>query len=135
MLMGLLSEFDAEIAGKEAKMDSDPHFWMPLTMKCDSYVKVMTSKGETAEKATAHHGRMQAFRTKLLDAHPDKGMFGAINVGSGSYWWDYGLLALYMKNNLLLPRRRRGIQVSSPVSRYSGRSASRRLHPRRCGQG
>ena len=101
MLMGLLSEFDAEIAGKEAKMDSDPHFWMPLTMKCDSYVKVMTSKGETAEKATAHHGRMQAFRTKLLDAHPDKGMFGAINVGSGSYWWDYGLLALYMKNNLL----------------------------------
>ena len=28
-------------------------------------------------------------------------MFGAINVGAGSYWWDYGLLALYMKNNLL----------------------------------
>jgi len=101
MLAGLLAEFQSEIAGKEAKFDSDPHFWMPLTMKSDAYVKVMQSKGETEEKAAAHHGRMQAFRAKLLEEHPDKGLFGAINVGSGSYWWDYGLLALYMKNNLL----------------------------------
>jgi hypothetical protein len=101
MLLGLLNEFSAEIAGKEAKMDSDPHFWMPLTMKCDAYVKVMSSKGEAETISTAHHARMQAFRAKLLAEHPEKGMFGAINVGAGSYWWDYGLLALYMKNNLL----------------------------------
>ena len=101
MLLGLLNEFSAEIAGKEAKMDSDPHFWMPLTMKCDAYVKVMSSKGEAEAISTAHHARMQAFRAKLLAEHPEKGMFGAINVGAGSYWWDYGLLALYMKNNLL----------------------------------
>ena len=101
MLSGLMEEFASEITAKVAKMDSDPHFWMPLTMQSDAYVGVMVTKGETATQASAHHGRMQAFRAKLLDAHPDKGMFGAINVGSGSYWWDYGLLALYLKNNLL----------------------------------
>lgn len=101
LLAGLLAEFSAEIAGKVAKLDSDPHFWMPLTLSRDAYVKVMSSKGESEATSSAHHGRMQAFRAKLLAEHPDKGMFGAINVGTGSYWWDYGLLKLYMKNNLL----------------------------------
>jgi len=101
MLSSLLEEFASEIAGKRAKMDSDPHFWMPLTMQRDSYVGVMVTKGESAAQASAHHERMRAFRDKLLSAHSDKGMFGAINVGTGSYWWDYGLLTLYMKNNLL----------------------------------
>ena len=101
LLSGLLEEFKTEIAGKTAKFDSDPHFWMPLTLSKDAYVKVMSTKGEAEEQSSSHHDRMQAFRAKLLAAHPDKGMFGAINVGEGSYWWDYGLLALYMKNNLL----------------------------------
>lgn len=29
-------------------------------------------------------------------------MFGVINVGVGFYWWDYGLLVLYMKNNFFV---------------------------------
>lgn len=30
------------------------------------------------------------------------GVFGAVNVGEDASWWDYGLLRLYRKNNLLL---------------------------------
>lgn len=30
------------------------------------------------------------------------GVFGAVNVGEDASWWDYGMLRLYRKNNLLL---------------------------------
>ena len=102
MLVELLSEFSAELAGKEAKMDSDPHFWMPLTLDKASYVSVMVTKDETEAQAGKHHDRMQQFKTKLLAAHPSKGVFGAINVGESCYWWDYGQLKLYQVNNMLV---------------------------------
>ena len=101
MLTCLLNEFAAEITGKEAKMDSDPHFWMPLTLSKDAYCSVMVTKEETEAQAGAHHDRMQAFKTKLLAAHPGKGVFGAIDVGENCYWWDYGQLRLYQTNNML----------------------------------
>jgi hypothetical protein len=44
MLTTLLEEFQEEIAGKEAKMDSDPHFWMPLTLSKEAYCSVMVTK-------------------------------------------------------------------------------------------
>ena len=44
MLMALLAEFAADLASKQAKMDSDPHFWMPLTLAKDAYVSVMVTK-------------------------------------------------------------------------------------------
>ena len=44
MLMALLTEFAADLASKQAKMDSDPHFWMPLTLAKDAYVSVMVTK-------------------------------------------------------------------------------------------
>ena len=98
MLAALLDEFKSEIAGKQAKMDSDPHFWMPLTLAKDAYVSVMITKDESAEAAGAHHDRMQAFRAKLPST---RGVFGAIDVGEGCYWWDYGQLKLYLTNNVL----------------------------------
>ena len=101
MLAAMLQEFSAEIEGKEAKMDSDPHFWMPLTLSKEAYCSVMVTKDETAEQAGGHHDRMQAFKAKLLAAHPNRGVFGAIDVGEGCYWWDYGQLKLYQKNNML----------------------------------
>lgn len=73
----------------------------PLTLGQDEYTKIMTSKGETAAGAMAHHIRMQTFSAQLLVEHPGKGIFGAIDVGSGSYWWDYGQLRMYLKNNML----------------------------------
>ena len=98
MLAALLDEFKSEIAGKTAKMDSDPHFWMPLTLAKDAYVSVMITKDESAEAAAAHHDRMQAFRAKLPGT---RGVFGAVDVGEGCYWWDYGQLKLYLTNNVL----------------------------------
>ena len=76
MLTELLSEFKTELAQKTAKMDSDPHFWMPLTLDETSYVSVMVTKDETASSAAAHHKRMSKFKTALLEAHPDKGLLG-----------------------------------------------------------
>jgi hypothetical protein len=61
----------------------------------------MVTKNETEATAGAHHDRMTAFKSKLLSSHPEKAVFGAIDVGTECYWWDYGLLSLYQKNNML----------------------------------
>ncbi len=37
MLTLALSEFAGELAEKRAKFDSDPHFWMPLTLELEGY--------------------------------------------------------------------------------------------------
>ena len=101
MLTALLAEFSTELREKTAKMDSDPHFWMPLTLDEASYVSVMRTKDEPPERAAAHHARMRAFKDALLRDHPQKGLFGAIDVGEKCYWWDYGQLKLYQRNNVL----------------------------------
>jgi hypothetical protein len=28
------------------------------------------------------------------------GLFGAVDIGQGAYWWDYGQLKLYYNNNI-----------------------------------
>ena len=61
----------------------------------------MVTQNETEATAGAHHDRMTAFKSKLLSSHPEKAVFGAIDVGTECYWWDYGLLSLYQKNNML----------------------------------
>ena len=61
-------------------------------------VMFFSTQDETAEVAAAHHDRMQAFRAKLPT---NRGVFGAIDVGEGCYWWDYGQLKLYLTNNVL----------------------------------
>jgi len=95
----LLEEFAAELAGHEAKMDSDPHFWMPLTLAKDAYANIMVSKEEfTEEEAKAHWDRMQGVKAKLPT---EKGVFGAIPVGTEGYWWDYGKLSLFITNTQL----------------------------------
>lgn len=101
MLFALLAEFNTELSEKSAKMDSDPHFWMPMTLSKESYVTVMKSKGETEHKASVHHDRISVFKARLLEAHPDQGCFGAIDVGQNCYWWDFGQLKLYRKNTQL----------------------------------
>ena len=74
---------------------------MPLTLSKEAYCSVMVTKEETAAQAGAHHDRMAAYAATLLAAHPGRGLFGAIDVGESCYWWDYGQLKLYQKNNML----------------------------------
>jgi hypothetical protein len=33
----MLNGFAQELAAKEGEMDSDPHFWMPLTLPLEGY--------------------------------------------------------------------------------------------------
>ncbi len=96
----MLEEFKAELAAKTEKMDTDPHFWMPLTLDEETYVKTMTAKGEDESRVVAHFERMRSFAEKFTAANPGMGTFGCVNVGDDCYWWDYGTVNGYVKNNL-----------------------------------
>jgi hypothetical protein len=100
----LLVEFEHELSAKEGKMDSDPHFWMPMTLDRQVYCDVMSKKGMTSVSAGVHFDRiskmMTAFRS--VDKHKTLGTFGAVNIGAVCSWWDYGQLKLYQQNALLM---------------------------------
>jgi len=103
-LQALCTEYEAELASKTAKLDTDPHFWMPLTLPEASYVYLMDQKGTSEAESKAHYARMQTMKATFLDATKDDkmGLFGAVNVGKDACWWDYGQLKLYSTNCLLL---------------------------------
>lgn len=100
MVKALSAEFAAELAGKEAKFDTDPHFWMPLTLSVADYVSLMKGKGVEEEVSVKHHERMKAMK-ESFDLG-SMGLFGAVDVGKDACWWDYGQLQLYSTNSLLL---------------------------------
>jgi hypothetical protein len=100
MLKALCSEFCAELTEKTAKLDTDPHFWMPLTLSEQDYVTLMKQKGTEEAESTKHHARMTAMKASFDMG--ELGLFGAVDVGKNACWWDYGLLRLYSKNSLLL---------------------------------
>jgi hypothetical protein len=96
----LLAEFAPELAARRGKMDTDPHFWMPLTLDRETYVRIRVQKKESPEVAAAHYSRMQAFRSRLPD-DCDR-LFGCVDIGASAYWWDYGQIRGYLDNNLAL---------------------------------
>lgn len=100
ILTALIKEFDTELTEKTAKLDTDPHFWMPLTLSKDDYVKLMEQKGTDSEESKSHYDRMNNMKASFDLG--DYGLFGAVDVGKDACWWDYGQLKLYSKNSLLL---------------------------------
>jgi len=104
ILDGLCAEYDKELTDKTAKLDTDPHFWMPLTLPEPEYTSLMAQKGIEEQVSKLHHQRMAKFSQKLQlgEDNTSMGLFGAVDVGSDACWWDYGLLKLYSKNNLKL---------------------------------
>jgi len=94
----LLTEFKPELVEKTASLDSDPHFWMPLTLKEADYLAVMAKKGTPSDEASAHYKRMAGFKRAL----GVETVLGCVDVGQQAYWWDYGRLELYMANNLFI---------------------------------
>jgi hypothetical protein len=102
MLQALCDEFSSELAEKDGKLDTDPHFWMPLTLPQDEYLSLMSQKGVDDEESRSHHVRMSKMKDSFLAANPELGMFGSVDVGSNACWWDYGQLKLYIANNLKL---------------------------------
>jgi hypothetical protein len=91
---------------------------MPLTLGLEAYVDMMGTKGMAAEEATTHHARIEAMKQRLPEFEAEAAsvsssasasssslmLFGAVDVGEGAYWWDYGQLHLYRVNNLKLVR-------------------------------
>lgn len=100
ILKALIEEFKEESAGKEAKLDTDPHFWMPLTLSEADYVSLMKGKDVPEEESVKHHQRMTAMKASFDLG--GMGLFGAVDVGKEACWWDYGQLKLYSANSLLL---------------------------------
>jgi len=54
----------------QAKLDSDPHFWMPLTLSAPAYATGMANKGVPADVTQAHYLRMTRFKAAFLAVHP-----------------------------------------------------------------
>ena len=106
ILEGLCEEYSKELTEKTSKLDTDPHFWMPLTLPEESYVRLMSQKGVDEATSKAHFGRMKVFSEKFQQANEASGsklgLFGAVDVGKDACWWDYGQLKLYSENTLLL---------------------------------
>ena len=104
----LLTAFAAELAAKEGKLDTDPHWWMPLTLDLETYKTLIMKKDhfKDAAEAEAHYNRMQEFKKTFPD---QKKLFGAVGIGPSTedagipqpYWWDYGQLKWFQKNTLL----------------------------------
>jgi len=99
LLNSLLTEFKGELAAKEVALDSDPHFWMPMTLSHDAYVDIMGTKKMEAAQATAHYKRLQGVKSGLSKK---MGTFGAVGVGTEGYWWDYGQVPFYLENNMIM---------------------------------
>jgi len=102
ILEALCEEFKGELKAKDGKLDTDPHFWMPLTLPQDEYISLMSQKGVEDDESRSHHMRMTKMKDAFLAANSELGLFGAVDVGSNACWWDYGLLKLYITNNLKL---------------------------------
>ncbi len=102
LLNALVSEFTAELDNKKVKLDSDPHFWMPMTLDLPTYTEIMRAKGENLEVATQHFQRMQRVKLRVLRTSASNEILGVVDIGNDSYWWDYGQIHLYRQNNLKL---------------------------------
>lgn len=96
----LCTEFRAELEAKTGKLDTDPHFWMPLTLSKDDYVTLMKQKSVEEDISTVHYDRIAKMKESnaAIISENNMGLFGAVNVGKEAAWWDYGQLKLYSKN-------------------------------------
>lgn len=95
----LLEEFAPELAARRGKLDTDPHWWMPLTLDAAAYRAAMTAKGMPAAEADAHHARMAAFAVRFRAASGHQGgLLGCTDVGDAGWWWDYGTVDGYLAN-------------------------------------
>ncbi|MCO4744288.1 MAG: hypothetical protein KC912_05830 [Proteobacteria bacterium] len=93
LTQALLAEFADELQAREGKLDTDPHFWMPLTLDAETYVTQRGRRGVSEASARAHHARMRALASTL-----DGPIFGAVDVGTDAWWWDYGTLQNWWTN-------------------------------------
>jgi len=81
---------------------------MPLTLDWNTYAEIMAKKKVNMKWLEVHYNRMQNFYKKFWsrkDSSKHSLLFGPVNVGSTSYWWDYGQVITYYNNNIKLPNK------------------------------
>ena len=100
LTLALMQEFQPELIQKNIKMDSDPYFWMPLSLEQGNYIDAMLKKGVAGEEAKNHHLRMNYFKNHFLQKHSDAALLGIVDIGTGSFWWDFGNIDSYFNNVL-----------------------------------
>lgn len=104
LLKALLEEFAEELSSRSSRLDSDPHFWMPLTLEEPLYLRLMQARGMAQKKASSHYLRMQKLK-KQLSPQP----LLEIAPAGAQYWWDYGSVAHYFRNvRMLLEKTEEG---------------------------
>ena len=129
-ILAMMEEYKVELEARAGSLDTDPHFWMPLTLSRASYLSIMKQKGVNEEQAAAQFDRMAAFATRLEAPSESKEgttalrLFGAVDVGRDSYWWDYGQLRLYFQNNILATQ---GSEEASALRQFLGLSDDGRV--------
>ncbi|MCH9634740.1 MAG: hypothetical protein S4CHLAM7_15010 [Chlamydiae bacterium] len=101
ILIAFLEEFSTELTSKKGKMDTDPHFWMPLSLDFETYLSISKKRNFPIENVKAHYQRMLHFKEKFLKKSK-KNLLGASNIGENSTWWDFGNTVSYHKNSLKL---------------------------------
>lgn len=97
MLDELIDTFQIELASKNGKLNTDYHFWMPLTWAKSSYVKFMTAKGYKKQEVVDIYDRMQSLKNNL-QGESRSPVFGVQNVGEDALWWDFGNTRSYYHN-------------------------------------
>jgi hypothetical protein len=93
MTAALLDEFEPELASQEGQLDTDPHFWMPLSLDRATYVPFMVARGVDETVAREYHERMRLFGNQHFP-HLER-VLGCTDIGGDAYWWDFGSLSRY----------------------------------------
>lgn len=122
MLFALLDEFSNELSAKNDKMDSDPYFWMPLTLDFETYLEALHERDTPITIPKEHYLRMQNFKQRFIKEFGNN-IFGAADVGANTFWWDYGTIQSYMHNNLKICKEdaeaeamKAFLQIDGPIS-------------------
>ncbi|MEC7839697.1 MAG: hypothetical protein VX777_06630 [Chlamydiota bacterium] len=97
LLSILMKTFENELCKKVGQLNTDYHFWMPLTWARDEYCKFMTEKGTELSFASDIYNRMCSVKDEL-QKKSTKTIFGVQNIGKEALWWDFGNLQCFYNN-------------------------------------
>ncbi len=126
ILVALLEEFKQELVEKQAKLDTDPGLWMAFTLSKEAYIQLLEAKKTPASESGPHYDRVHAMlATFRATPGGSGGLFGAVDIGQGAYWWDYGQLKLYFTNNIRVTKTD---EESRLYRAFLGVPTSRRAH-------
>lgn len=96
-LKTLLSSFITELRNRSGKLDTDIHFWMPLILDENTYLKYASLKEIAPSIAQPHYQRLQVFKNAFKQP-----VIGVWDIGSNGYWWDFGTTGSYYRNCMKL---------------------------------